>query len=99
MALLPARLYREAAMIKNLSSLSGGLRAFSASTIAFSLVLLGGFALAQQDKYALKVPGSSPSTERDEGSTVLRLQGLQRTDPRSRTTSGTPHRELPDRGA
>jgi Cytochrome P460 len=60
---LPRRLDREAAMFRSPSSLSRGLRALSASTFAFSLVLVGGFALAQQDKYALKVPGGLAFSE------------------------------------
>jgi len=45
------------------SSHSRGLRAASAAALGFALVVLGGMALAQQGKYALKVPGGLAFSE------------------------------------
>ena len=44
-------------MFEKPSSPSRGLRAASAAALGLVLAVLGGIALAQQDKYSLKVPG------------------------------------------
>ena len=50
-------------MFENLSSRSRGLRAASAAALGLVLAVLGGIALAQHDKYTLKVPGGLAFSE------------------------------------
>ena len=50
-------------MTKRPSSPSRGLQAVSAATLVLALAVFGGMALAQQDKYALKVPGGLAFSE------------------------------------
>ena len=50
-------------MFKRPSSPSRGLRAVSAAAFVLILAVLGGVALAQQDKYTLKVPGGLAFSE------------------------------------
>ena len=50
-------------MFENLASRSRGLRAASAAALGLVLAVLGGMALAQQDKYTLKVPGGLAFSE------------------------------------
>jgi Cytochrome P460 len=57
MRIVPKRLHQEGAMLARLSSPSRGLRAVFAAAFGLVLAVLGGMALAQQDKYTLRVPG------------------------------------------
>jgi Cytochrome P460 len=50
-------------MLERTSSPSRGLRAVSAAAFGLALAVLGGMALAQQDKYTLKVPGGLAFSE------------------------------------
>ena len=50
-------------MLERPSSPSRGLRAVSAVAFGLVLAVLGGMALAQQDKYTLKVPGGLAFSE------------------------------------
>jgi hypothetical protein len=50
-------------MFERASSPSRGLRAVSATAFGLALAVLGGMALAQQDKYTLKVPGGLAFSE------------------------------------
>jgi hypothetical protein len=50
-------------MTKRPSSPSRGLQAVSAAAFGLALAVFGGMALAQQDKYALKVPGGLAFSE------------------------------------
>ena len=50
-------------MIERPSSPSRGLRVVSAAAFGLVLAVLGGMALAQQDKYALKVPSGLAFSE------------------------------------
>src|SRR5512133_36777 len=63
MRIVPKRLHQEGAMRERTSSPSRGLRAVSAAAFGLALAILGGMALAQQDKYALKVPGGLAFSE------------------------------------
>jgi hypothetical protein len=50
-------------MLEGTSSPSRGSRAVSAAAFGLALAVLGGMALAQQDKYTLKVPGGLAFSE------------------------------------
>ena len=50
-------------MLERTSSPSRGLRAVSAAAFGLALAVLGGMALAQQDKYTLRVPGGLAFSE------------------------------------
>ena len=50
-------------MFENLSSRSRGLRAASAAALGLVLAVLGGMAIAPQDKYTVKVPGGLAFSE------------------------------------
>lgn len=63
MCIVPKRLNREGTMPQRPSSPSRSLRAVSASAFGLVLAALGGMALAQQDKYTLKVPGGLAFSE------------------------------------
>jgi hypothetical protein len=63
MRIVPKRLHQEGAMLERTSSPSRGLRAVSAAAFGLALAVLGGMALAQQDKYTLKVPGGLAFSE------------------------------------
>src|SRR5438477_7022197 len=63
MRIIPKRLHQEGAMLERPSSPSRGLRAVSAVAFGLVLAVLGGMALAQQDKYTLKVPGGLAFSE------------------------------------
>ena len=63
MRIVPKRLHQEGAMLERPSAPSGGLRVVSAAAFGLVLAVLGGMALAQQDKYALKVPSGLAFSE------------------------------------
>jgi hypothetical protein len=71
-------------MFERPSSPSGGLRAISAAAFALVLAALGGLALAQQDKYALSVPGGLAFSE------FRGYEGWGRLLPPVRTTGWSP---------
>jgi hypothetical protein len=50
-------------MLERLSSPSRGLRTVSAVAFGLVLAVVGGVAVAKQDKYALKVPGGLAFSE------------------------------------
>jgi cytochrome P460 len=60
--IVPKRLHQEGAMTKKPSPFRG-LRAGSAAALGVGLAVLGGIALAQPDKYTLKVPGGLAFSE------------------------------------
>src|SRR5262249_32947876 len=63
MRIVPKRLHLEGAMFERPSSPSRGLRVVSAAALGLVLAVLGGMAVAQQDKYTLKVPGGLAFSE------------------------------------
>jgi len=63
MRIVPKRLNQEGAMLERPSSPSRGLRAVSAAAFGLVLAVLSGMALAQQDKYTLRVPGGLAFSE------------------------------------
>jgi len=63
MRIVPKRLNQEGAMLERPSSPSRGLRAVLAAAFGLVLAVLSGMALAQQDKYTLRVPGGLAFSE------------------------------------
>jgi Cytochrome P460 len=61
--IVPKRIHQEGAMLERTSLRFRGLRAVSAAAFGLVLAVLGGIALAQQDKYTLKVPGGLAFSE------------------------------------
>jgi hypothetical protein len=61
--IVPKRLVQEGAMFEKPTSPSRRLRAVSATAFGLVLAVVGGMALAQQDKYTLKVPGGLAFSE------------------------------------
>src|SRR6266852_7650953 len=61
--IVPKRIHQEGAMFEKPSSPSCGLRATSAAAFGLVLAVLGGMALAQQDKYTLQVPNGLAFSE------------------------------------
>src|SRR6187431_1673352 len=62
-ASLQNALHQERAMLERLSSPSRGLRTVSAVAFGLVLAVVGGVAVAKQNKYALKVPGGLAFSE------------------------------------
>jgi hypothetical protein len=63
MRIVPKRLHQEGAVLERPSSPSRDLRVVSAAAFGLVLAVSGGMALAQQDKYTLKVPGGLAFSE------------------------------------
>jgi hypothetical protein len=61
--IVPKRIHRERAMFQRPSSRSRGLPGVAAAAFGLVLAVLGGVALAQQDKYALQVPNGLAFSE------------------------------------
>src|SRR5262245_59727699 len=59
----PGCVYQERTMFDGPFSFSRNMRVASVAAVGLVLVVLGGMALAQQDKYSLKVPGGLAFSE------------------------------------